>query len=349
MSSLDPQAGPSTNNGEENNTTTPAQEGSSDPTPPTPCSNAKCLKLTTLCPTCLATTRRIHSSVPYSQLESRTGWFPISITVHVTGTQAEIQAWVWKQISRLHLFYPARSMRRDTQRGKHKHPRVRVCAVERARDASAGGGDFADFADLMSPRPGALSVQEVSWQETATAYWKYALPHAGMGVESEGAQERRVAKAKMPWYAKARARSAAREVCMLVEFPEEIGEGDEVLGFFLDGFGGRVEVVEVKFPGPGTSWNAHRLAWWVYTHPAENGNPGITVPARRSGGQSASQQQRQRQQTYQHRSVPTRVAWVTPVSVDPNVLTTRQLPTAREGPRTKSKTPRWIRNLGIKL
>ncbi|KAL3454135.1 hypothetical protein BJX65DRAFT_301923 [Aspergillus insuetus] len=274
-----------------------------DSGPPETCSNETCLTLQTFCKTCLQIARTISSAIPPSQIESGRGWFPISITIHVTDSQQEIQSWVWKQISRLHLFYPTRDDRWDELRGEHKHPRVRVCAVERVKDASEGGGDFVDFNDITSPHPGMLSVQECSWQDTAKSYITYASPFAGGSIGSEEAQERRMARAKMPWWAKTRARTAEREVLMLVDFPEEVKEGDEVFELFLDGFGKRVEVVEVKFPGIDSTWNAHRLAWWVYTHPAPNEDPGFSATtleeqAARRRRRSWRQSECQPQQTY---------------------------------------------------
>ncbi|CEL06989.1 hypothetical protein ASPCAL10156 [Aspergillus calidoustus] len=371
-----------------------SSESESEPEPAAECSNKKCLKLKSFCKPCLEAATKICSSIPHSQIESRAGWFPITVTVHVTGTQQEIQTWVWKQISRLHLFYPTRTLRWSKLRGEHKHPRVRVCAVERARDASAGGGNFADFTDLTSPTPGMLSVQEVSWQETTKVFAKKAARNAGGGMGSEEAQARRMARAKLPWWAKERARSAEREVLMLVDFPDEIKEEDEVLKLYLGGFGKRFEVVEVKFPGPETTWNAHRLAWWVYTHPAQNGDRGISVDflkaarkarkarkakkaekerkarearKRRSRSRSASQpqqqqpqqqqwqqpQQQQPQQTQWFQLRPAPIAWVTPISVDPNYFPTPppqtpRLPTAREASRMKTKTPRWMKSIAFK-
>jgi hypothetical protein len=164
---------------------------------------------------------------------------------------------------------------------------------------------------------------------------------------------------------------------MLVDFPEEAKEGYEVFKLFLDGFGKRVEVVEVKFPGADTTWNAHRLAWWVYTHPAQNGDPGFSARTleehatrrRRRRRRSRRQSQSQPQQTYtqqqpqqqQWQRVPqqvwyqvtTPVAWVTPISVDPNYSTapaveTERIPTAREARRMQTKTPRWMKNIKFK-
>jgi hypothetical protein len=104
----------------------PEEEGKTEASgPPETCTNETCLTLQTFCKTCLQTARGINSAIPPSQIESGRGWFPIAIMFHVTGTQQEIQAWVWKQISRLHLFYPTRDDRRNELRGEHKHPRVR--------------------------------------------------------------------------------------------------------------------------------------------------------------------------------------------------------------------------------
>jgi hypothetical protein len=143
--------------------------------------------------------------------------------------------------------------------------------------ASEGGGDFADFNDITTPHSGMLSVQECSWQDTTKSFITYSSPFVGGSIGSEEAQERRMARAKMPWWAKTRARTAEREVLMLEDLPEEVKEGDEVFKLFLNGFGKRVEVVEVKFPGADSTWNAHRLAWWVYTNPAQNGDPGFSA------------------------------------------------------------------------
>jgi hypothetical protein len=226
-----------------------------------------------------------------------------------------------------------------------------------------------------------LSVQECSWQDTTKSYITYSSPFAGGSIGSEEAQERRMVRAKMPWWAKTRARTAEREVLMLVDFPEEVKEGDEVFKLFLDGFGKRVGVVEVKFPGADTTWHAHRLAWWVYTHPAQNGDPGFSAAIleeqaagnrrrRRSRRQSKSQPQQtytqqqpqQEQQQWQWQPeqpqqvryrVTTPVAWVTPISVDPNYSTapaveTERIPTAREARRMQTKTPRRMKNIKFK-
>ncbi|KAL2793955.1 hypothetical protein BJX66DRAFT_338382 [Aspergillus keveii] len=348
----------------------PEEEGKTEASgPPETCTNETCLTLQTFCKTCLQTARNINSAIPLPK----------------SSTQQEIQAWVWKQISRLHLFYPTRDDRRNELRGEHKHPRVRICAVERVKDVSEGGGDFADFNDITTPHSGMLSVQECSWQDTTKSFITYSSPFVGASIGSEEAQERRMARAKMPWWAKTRARTAEREVLMLVDFPEEVKEGDEVFKLFLDGFGKRVEVVEVKFPGADSTWNAHQLAWWVYTHPAQNGDAGFSAATlkeqgarrrRRRRSKSRRQSESQPQQTYTQQQpqqqpqqqqwqwvlqqpqqlwyqVTTPVAWVTPISVDPNYSTapaveTERIPTAREARRMQTKTPRWMKNIKFK-
>ncbi|KAL3490063.1 hypothetical protein BJX62DRAFT_238517 [Aspergillus germanicus] len=217
-----------------------------------------------------------------------------------------------------------------------------------------------------------MQQQQQPQLDTTKSYITYSSPFVGGSIGSEEAQERRMARAKMPWWAKTRARTAEREVLMLVDFLEEVKEGDEVFKLFLDGFGKRVEVVEVKFPGPDTTWNAHRQAWWVYTHPAQNGDPGFSattlneqaVRRKKRRRRSRRQSESQPQQTYTQKQPqqPQQLQWqwqpqqpqqVTPISVDPNYPTapaveTERIPTAREARRMQIKTPRWMKNIKFK-